>query len=80
MKREILCLECKTDFREQFPVDNPYPGEYIKIIAGAAIVLLICDGCGDELAIGCRCAAVSIWTDRGGIPYYEWEGEFIEGD
>jgi len=77
MKREILCLECKKTFREQFPDDNPYPGEHIKIVSGFAGLDLVCDGCGDPLMTGYRCAAVSIWSDRGGIPYSEWEGEYI---
>jgi len=77
MKREIHCIGCKETFREQFPNNDPYPGEHIKVVSGFAISDMICDGCGDSLWAGRECAAVSIWTDRGGIPYYEWEREFI---
>jgi hypothetical protein len=77
MKREILCMGCKADFRQQFPDDNPYPGEHIKIVSGFAGFDMVCDGCGCPVGLWTECAAVSIWADRGGIPYYEWEREFI---
>ena len=79
MKREIICEKCEVKKRKLFPNENPYPGEHIKFVKGKAEKELICDGCTDYNPIhkGENCCAVSIWADYGGIPYYQWESQFI---
>lgn len=80
MKREIICEKCEGETRKLFPNANPYPGEHVKFVKGKAKKDLICDSCADELTAileGDDCCAFSIWADYGGIPYYEWEHEFI---
>lgn len=78
MKREILCPDCKKELRKTFPSDTPYPGEHVKFVEGKALNEYVCDQCDKEIHIGDPCFAFSSWADYGGIPYYEWEGEFIQ--
>jgi hypothetical protein len=80
MKRDILCNKCAKDRREQYPTDTPYPEEHIKFVHGTARGDMLCDGCTyrTEIKKGEECCAFSSWADYGGIPYNEWEHEFIE--
>jgi len=77
MKREILCPKCRINVRKLFPTDNPYPGEHVMFIDGMALMQYRCDNCDNTILPGDKCTAFSSWADYGGVPYYEWEGEYI---
>lgn len=77
MKREILCSKCEPELRALFPTDTPYPGEHVKFVNGKANKDLICDQCGQPIKTNDNCVAMSMWADYGGIPYYEWEPEYL---
>ncbi len=87
MKREILCKECCENIipkifnveptKSNTTTANPYPLEYIKLMRGEAKNTYLCDMCGVVIEKDQICYAFSIWSDRGGIPYYEWEEDFI---
>ena len=72
MKREILCLKCGGQKLPQ------YDGEHNKSKRGNAQEEFLCDQCAGKIPQGSPCYARSIWMDGQGIPYYEWEGEYIE--
>ncbi len=76
MKQMILCDTCKPWWIDRCR-NNPYPEEKIKVVSGIAKNNYICDTCGTMLEKGTPCAAVSISVDRGGVPYYEWEHDYI---
>ena len=76
MKREIICKNCEPDYRQLFPVESPYPGEYIKFVNGKARENMTCDFCGTPIKKNKSCCAVSMYTDQ--IPYFEWEDEDIK--
>jgi hypothetical protein len=82
MKREILCSQCADRMAELFPKmpDAGHPGEYVMLKRGKALFDMRCDGCisGTEIREGDSCAALSIYCDYDGIPYFEWEHENIE--
>ena len=87
MKQEILCLGCGKKrmkghglvYSKEFGrLVDPFPGEHVKYEEGKAKAPFLCDFCGCEIMPTGRCFAVSTWADYGGIPYYEWELEFIE--
>ena len=83
MKREILCFSCENNSRKRFKCDSvdfavPFANEYVKYVPGKAKRCFTCDHCGLLLRTGDVCCAVSIRTTRGGIPYYEWEHEYLE--
>ena len=77
MKREILCPICRANRRKLFPTDNPYPEEHIRFVDGIAKIGMLCDSCIITISPGDECTAFSGWADYGGIPYYEWEPEYI---
>ena len=77
MKRQIVCNKCKDSLRKLFPTDMPYPGEHVKLVKGKAKKDFMCDRCGCDINATDNCWAVSIWADYGGIPYYEWEDEYL---
>lgn len=79
MKQDILCIKCAEERRGLFPTDNPFPGEHIKFVFGTAKIECLCDGCVKykEIHTGERCCAFSLWTDFGGVPYHQWERNFI---
>lgn len=75
MKREIVCLKCKQEMQKLF---GSYPGEHVKFMDGyIQRSSLICDNCGEELPRNVVVSCISIWSDHGRIPYYPWEGEYI---
>lgn len=78
MKREILCPECFVKMRKLFPTDTPYPGERVKFVPGRALYGFNCDSCGNNIKEASPCNAVSIWADYGGVPYSEWENNYIK--
>jgi hypothetical protein len=89
MKREILCMNCATErskrhglvhLPELQTIVDPFPMEHVKYVRGRAKTDFFCDTCTTEIPIkkGDECFAVSTWADYGGIPYFEWEGGFIE--
>ena len=78
MKQQIICQKCEAYERQQFPMENPYPGEHVKFVKGTAIDAMICDLCGKSLNAWEQVCAFSIWADHGGQPYYEWEFDYIE--
>jgi len=77
MKREIVCGKCREELIKLFPTDNPYPLEYIKFVDGKARKEFFCDQCGREINKEENCTAVSIWADYGGVPYTEWEPDYL---
>jgi len=79
MTQKILCIpKCRDEIRALFKSDEPYPGEHVKFVNGLAINSYICDDCNVQIAPGELCCAHSIWVDYGGVPYYDWEDEFIK--
>ena len=77
MKREIVCPKCRKNLRELFPTNNPYPGEYVKFVDGTARHDFVCDSCGKPINYNGKCTAFSCWAEYGGIPYMEWEDEYL---
>lgn len=86
MKREIRCKECTDNLfkytgakyiAELGKFVDIYPGEHAKRKFGKAIRNYSCDICGCDIAKNYECFAVSFWADYGGVPYYEWEHEYI---
>ena len=73
MKRMIACEKCAWRPTPQ------YSGEWFKRIRGTAKKDMLCDYCCPpaEIKAGDKCAAESMGVDGHGIPYYEWEGDFI---
>lgn len=74
MKRMIACEKCS---HEPAPY---YPGEWFKRVTGTAKKEMICDYCYPQKIIpqGAKCAAESMGVNGHGIPYYQWEGEYIQ--
>jgi len=70
----IACKECL-----KIPL-HPFPGERVVRIMGIAKKPLLCDFCYPykEIKIGDMCVAESMGREGCGIPYYEWESEYIE--
>ena len=54
-----------------------YEGENNKSKRGNAQEEFLCDQCAGKIPQGSPCYARSIWMDGQGIPYYEWEKEYI---
>ena len=85
MKREIRCLSCKPrvadkilcDKSNEETIDHSF-GEHIKAIKGKAIVECRCDMCDKKINVGDDCLAVTMWSDKVGIPYHWWEHEYID--
>lgn len=88
MKREILCLNCAAERFKRYglayvpklqAIVDPYPREHVKYLRGISKGDFFCDACASLKPInkGDECFAVSTWADYGGLPYYEWEYEFI---
>lgn len=75
MKRDILCIPCEEIHRSLFPVESPYPGEYVKFKPGKAKHKMNCDYCALPIKKDSPCCAFSVYTDK--RPYFEWEGEYI---
>lgn len=86
MKREIVCIECAKRritgyglvYSENMQaIVDPFPQEHVKMVCGKAKNIFMCDRCGTQINVDDECYASSTWADYGGIPYYEWEDEFI---
>ena len=77
MKRQIVCNKCKSKLRKLFPTDTPYPGEHVKFVAGKAKSVFMCDHCGCTINATDNCFSFSIWADYGGVPYHEWEPDYL---
>jgi len=77
MKRLIVCPECRKILRALFTTDNPHPGEHVKFVDGSAKNGFKCDNSGEDIAKGESCTAISMWADYGGIPYFEWEKDYL---
>ena len=80
MKREIVCSGCEPKLRKLFPTESPYPGEHVKFVRGLSIIKCVCDSCGQDIKVAEIVCAFSAWADYGGIPYSEWEDEYIDLD
>lgn len=74
MKREILCEKCAD--MTNLPT---FPEEHWKFISGKAKSNFKCDADDCEIKPGQIAVAMSIWADYGGIPYYPWETEYLDG-
>jgi hypothetical protein len=87
MKREIACPPCAQNIAKAVTgsrfvdgqIVDPYPGEHARFQSGKLTRHCVCDSCSAELAPGENAVAVSMWADYGGIPYYPWEWEYLEG-
>jgi hypothetical protein len=85
MTREIQCPQCADRSYHLFSNDQPAKPrvidlphkEHIAFHFGHAIVSCLCDSCNQPINPGDNAWAISIWSDRGGIPYYPWEHDFI---
>lgn len=82
MKREIRCLDCRPKVAgkildDRDIVDHSF-GEHIKVIRGKALVECLCDMCNKKINVGDNCLAVTMWSDKVGIPYHWWEHEYID--
>jgi hypothetical protein len=76
MKRQIICNKCRHD---QIGHIKDYPGEWWKSKPGKALSpLLVCDSCGKPIEKNAVCHAQSFGRYDQGIPYYEWEQDYIE--
>jgi len=77
MRRELLCRTCADEAMKQM---GNYPGEHHKWRSGTVQerMFICCDRCVADLPSGTWVMALSIWTDRGGIPYYEWEHDYLD--
>lgn len=77
MKRELQCRECAEHLKNVFN-KTPAPGEHVKYVEGVLKLSgLICDFCGRPLEVGKNVYCMSIWADYGGVPYYQWEHEYV---
>lgn len=84
MKRQIICMKCIKKHPSLFlgngGVDQKGVDEYINNVKGIALYDFMCDYCGKPINKGDICDANSIWTSLAGIPYHEWEEEYINTD
>lgn len=80
MKQQIFCDLCGKEIRKLHPTDEPYPQEHIKFLKGFSLDDYICDYCGKFIREDDVAWAFSTWADYGGVPYYEWEKDFIKLD
>ncbi len=78
MKCQILCKTCEAEYRKMFPNPSPYPGEYIKFVNGKALFNMRCDECNEDILMTEEICAMTIWAENGGIPYREWEGQYLD--
>lgn len=86
MKREIACPPCAAEIAQAVTgarfvdgqIVDPFPGEHARFLPGTLARHCYCDACAAKLSPGDAAVAVSFWADYGGIPYYPWEGEFLE--
>ena len=78
MKRLILCQHCEKKQRKLFSVKSPYPGEHVKFVNGASLVDCSCDDCNHNIRVAEKVCALSMWKDYGGVPYFSWEGEYMQ--
>jgi len=77
MVRKILCKKCEEESRKLFPTSSPYPGEHIKFVQGTIKRACFCDNCDTHIHTKDQVCAMSIYADYGGIPYFEWEDEYL---
>ena len=71
MKRTISCKECIS-------IPAPYfVGEWYKRIQGIAKGDMLCDWCGAKISKDDKCFAESMGLNKQGVPYYQWETEYI---
>lgn len=79
MKREIICKNDIPKLKKIFEQScAEHPEEHFKIVKGKLRVPCLCDFCGKELfPVYDTGFAISIWSDFGAQPYYEWEDEYI---
>lgn len=77
MKREVLCVDCAREMRALFPTDSPYPGEFVRFVAGDLNRYAACDHCCGALHPKMRGVCISIYTIE--RPYFSWENDFLEG-
>ena len=75
MKREIRCTDCSKKLQASV---KPVLFEHLKIVPGRSRKQCVCDDCCCRIQAGDPCDAISIWSDLGGIPYYEWEKDFLK--
>ena len=74
MKRMIACEKCA------YRAAPCYPGEWFVRLWGKAKKEMLCDYCIPSMEIkpGDKCAAESMGLVGHGIPYYQWEFEYVE--
>lgn len=78
MRQQILCTECATERRSEYPHDNPYPDEYIKFVDGFAKTYYVCDFCMVSIPKYQPCTAFSSWIENEeNTGYIDWESNSI---
>ena len=78
MKREIVCSDCQKKLETIFKKTTAeHPEEHFKFVKGKLKFPCVCDNCSMELMPLQGCYAVSIWSDYGAAPYYEWENDYL---
>lgn len=77
MKKEIICMKCNNTI--DIVGYQKYPGECVKYVLGYALVNYQCDLCHNTIIKDEICCAMSNWS-KYGIPYCEWEHDYIDID
>lgn len=88
MKREILCEGCARDVQKMFALpevtelvqsapEGLASDERIRMVRGELRLQCLCDACGVLLPVESRAWACSLWSTRYGIPWREWEPEYL---
>lgn len=88
MKREILCPDCYKSALRSAGVSASAsqedlvrclvtPPERTKYVTGTLHHACYCDVCNKPMSKGDDAVARSIWSDVGGVSYYEWESEYL---
>lgn len=77
MKRELLCHRCgllRLDAHKKLEWSN----ELYCFMRGSLMIHgLVCDRCNISLKFHQTVWCASYWSKVQGIPYYEWEHEYI---
>lgn len=87
MKKEILCIKCIEQINTHptyISAGSCYShinhNEHIKLTWGYALMYYRCDLCDNTILKDDVCCASSMWSDVHGIPYHEWEQDYIKID
>lgn len=82
MKRELLCEDCGVKARRMFPTDEPYPGEFVRLMSGTlkrGKSGYVCDDCGHPFMAGERAVCMGIWMHHSAEAAMGWVDEYLDG-